>query len=220
MRADNGATFNIFYIDPTSGVLDVPIRAAYFDYYVRGTTRTEQIRIQYIGSENPLVNSLQPTLAGLKFGIVWDGGTWRLGSEFVSEGFLSARLLPDGEFVALSDTDGPLLGDLGVGDYVDIELKLVIPEPYPLTEVGDVRHGAVYFKLGFIGGDAINDPARASLYLSAAYGGSAFLSYGDPSIKESNPKDVDWFVFKATIFTAAEALELSDIFTFPDDEGD
>ena len=215
MRADNGAIFDVFYITPDGDVLTAPLRSVIFDNYVRGRIRTEQVRLMYYGDQYGDLD-IVPAMAGLEFGLVFVGDTWRNGKEINSEGFLSARILPDGEFSPLTSTSGLYIGDMEVGEYVDLELKLEIPEPYPITETTDIRHGVMYCGLGFVSGNAVCDPAAPSIYLFDTFGSFVYSGVGDPSLKESNPKDMNWLLFRTTVFTAAEALSMADIFEFPD----
>lgn len=214
MRAD-GPFLDIYY-KPAVGDLDydAPYRSIYVAPYVRGTTREVTYRMYYAKGKSA-DDDYQP-LYNVSIGVeAVTGGTWRQGSEVVSQGFVYVKEDGDPSYTQLTGTTKFSLGSMDVDSYKDIVFKFYIPDPYPLDESAETRHGAIHFKFVFDEeGFMLNDKVRLGMFGSSLFGVTVF-DHLDDSAVNSAPNTVGWLLCKMIVLTEAEGAILSNLMTLP-----
>jgi len=132
MRALGGPALDLFY-KPVGADPDYtrPLHSVEWHYYVRGTSRTIPTQLYYgYGQTNA---ALYRPLIGLGINIAAIGTHWRHGTEIVSENFIDARV-GGGSWVDLGTGGGLFLGNMDLGDSLNIDFRMNIPDPYPIDE--------------------------------------------------------------------------------------
>jgi len=208
-RAD-GAYFNIYYLpDVGSPDYNVPYRTIDHGLYERGTNSEIKLRLYY-GRGLSASPWLQPIFR-VRLGVgETGGGAWRHGTEVVSQGFHYVRFVGDPAYTQLDTTTTFDLGDFTVNSYKDLQFKFAIPDPYPIDETGNIRHGVMHWRLVFSGGTMMYDQSKAALFGNFTYGTRVFLPRAERPISTIGDS-VTWLLCRANVVTASEGTILSQV---------
>lgn len=207
MRADYAPNIEVYQVD---GGVDYArlYHTFHLGLYVRGADRTGTFRIY--NARNKSAGAGVSPLTNIFMGVDCFSDNWESGSEILSQGMFYARKNGDPSYVALSDTPNLSLGSLPVDGYVDVDFKLTIPDPYPLDESSQTRHGIIAFKIIFSGGFAQDDPVQKSIYNRTSYNMVGF-DHDTHQRRSQSMEEIDWLAVLVFVVTASEGSGLSQI---------